>query len=685
MALDVSRFPDTVNIPTTVLYSDFSNDNRERESEAAAKKRKRTFPKLFGNKKSQNSKERNLDREVEQPYHHLRVKSFHPQRQPLQLSLPSSPQSYPPLERNRSIETSTPSRPTFSSARTKPKLAHLEIPQAIITKPRAQDDLLIPPTPKLKDISTKDTIRALGLTQPMPLARGPPTLTNPAIFSEGVPTFSSGLPSHFTGGISIPVISPPSSTNTTPYTAMTGDTPSSSLSAAPKSTPMSSPGSARPLPPIPKKQAHSVSPSPSRGPSPGIGVPIIPPGADLLASPRPLPPRNSSLDSGTLAATLPPRNGSLDSGMPAVKGRGRRLPPVPLVLAKHHHTKSVPAFSPPPSYEGTALPKDAPRPPAQPNVAAPALNPTAAAISKPIIPPAELSASAVTPDVVVHLPTPGADVDFQTGDRVVIRPSEESPSPDTAQSAPSTHASNSSSTIPFISSRSTTPMLTDPPPRQPSPELILGGLKPAPRRNGPPKAGDGGAWAWSPPQSWNGPDDVQPAPPVRGRKKDKKPGSAKGLDGKGSQSRPGSRNGGNSRPGSAKGGEEKRPGSAKGFFSWKKAIEDKEDAGILSQLNTVLQRTKTPDPWEDEDKVRSAVDSQPNPLWGDEAWGKESRPDTGNWIGLVYGADEPPAAHKLGEEDLVIMAATEWSEGLGEIELHDAILQLRDLKSKNLK
>lgn len=233
-------------------------------------------------------------------------------------------------------------------------------------------------------------------------------------------------------------------------------------------------------------------------------------------------------------------------------------------------------------------------------------------------------------------------------------------------------------------------------------------MKPAPRRTGPPKAGDGGAWAWSPPQSWNGPDDVQPAPPARGRKKDnkqpdaskgsrptsakgteKKPGSAKGLDGKRSQSRPGSRNGGSSRPGSAKGGEEKRPGSAKGFFSRKKLAEDKEfserDPGILAHLNTVLQRTKTPDPWEDEDKVRSAVDSQPNPLWGDEAWGKESRPDTGNWIGLVYGADESPLAHKLGEEDLVIMGATEWSEGLGEIELQDAISQLRDLKSKNLK
>ena len=657
MALDVSRFPDKVNLPTTALHSKFSNDERERRGGAAAKTRKRKFPKLFGNKMSKISNEPNYDREVEQPYRHPRprVKSFHPQRQPLPLplSITTSPQNHPRLERNRSIENSTPSRSTFSSARTKPKLPHLEIPQAIITKPQAQDDLIIPPTPKLKDISTKETIRALGLTQPIPLTRGTLTSTNPAIFSETVPTFSQGLPSRFAGGNPTPVISPPSSSNTMSYSGLTSDNLSPPLFMAPKSTPMSSLGSARPLPPIPMK-AHSQWPS--WGLSPGVGVPIIPPAVDPIASPRPL----SS------------RNGSTDSGVPAAKGRGRRLPPVPLVLMKYHHTKSVPELSPPPSYEGKALLEDGSRQPAKPTVVAPAPKSTAVSISKPIVAPGELLV--VKPDVVLQPPTP-AVYDSPLRSECVIHSSENNHAPDTVQSAQSGLSTlNSSSTIPFILSKSTTPMPTNPP-RQPSPELSLGGLKPAPRRNGAPRAGDCGSRTWSPPQSWNGPDDVQPLPPSRSKRKDnkqpdtpkdgksgfakgteRKSGSAKGLDDKRSRSR--------SRPRS-RNGEDKRPGSAISFFSRKKPMEDKElserNPGILSHLNTVLQRTKTPDPWEDEDKIRSAIDSQPNSLWGDETWGKESRPNTGNWISLLYGADE------------------------GEIEFHDALSQLRDLKSRNVK
>ena len=477
MARDVSRFPDTVNVPATVLYSDFSNDGRGREGKATAQKRKRNFPKLFRSKMSKDSKGHHHDREVEQPYHPPLL---------LPLSISAFPQKYPLLERKRSIQTSTPSHSTFSSARTKPKLPHLEIPQAIITKPQCQDDLIIPPTPRLKGISTKETIRALGLIQPIPLARGAPAFTNPAIFGEGLPTFSSDLPSHFGGGNSIPAISHPVSTNTMPYTALTGDTPSSSLSMAPKSTPINRPGSARPLPPIPKKTL-SQFPSPSWGPSPEARVTVIP---DPIARSRP----------------LPPHNGSMDNGAP----RGRRLPPVPLVLVKHHHTKSVPELSPPPSYESSVSPKEGPRQPALSTAVAPTPNSTAAPISKSIVAPDKLSA--VTPDVVVHLPTPATNVDFQRGERVV----EDTLAPDIARLTQS--GLDSSSTIPFISSRGN--ML--PPPRQPSSELSLGGLKPAPRRDRPPKV-DRGAWTCSPSQRWNRPDDVQPQLHSRSRKKDNNP------------------------------------------------------------------------------------------------------------------------------------------------------------------
>ena len=434
---------------------------------------------------SKGSKGHHHGREVGQPHHPPWVESFHPQRQPLllPLSISAFPQKYPLLKRNRSIRTSAPSHSTFSSARTKPKLPRLEIPQAIITKPQCQDDLIIPPTPRLKGISTKETIRALGLIQPIPLARGAPAFTNPAIFGEGVPPFSSGPPSHFGGGNSIPAISPPVSTNTMPYTALTGDTPSSSLSMAPKSIPINGPGSARPLPPIPKTPYQF--PLPSWGPCPEARV------ADPIARPRPLPPRNCSIDNGA--------------------PRGRCLPPVPLVLVKHHHTKSVPELSPPPSYESSVSPKDGPRQPALSTVVAPTPNSTATPISKSIVAPNKLSA--VTPEVVVPCPKPATNVDFQIGERVAIRLSEDTLAPDIARLTQS--GLNRSSTIPFISSRGN--ML--PPPQQPSPELSLGGSKPTPRPSRPPKV-DCGAWTWSPPQCWNGPDDVQSQLHSRSRKKD---------------------------------------------------------------------------------------------------------------------------------------------------------------------
>lgn len=584
MALDVSRFPETVNIPRNILYSDFVNSGmRERDGEREglmpAKKRKRTFPNFFAGKSSSRPKEN--EHSGPEQYNYVRVKSFHPQA-----NLAPSPL----IQQVSTIETSTVDG---LHKRSKPRLPQLAIPHAppgSIRASRLQVEFVNPPTPKVEDASTKATIKALGLTKSAPRLQPPNGTVNPAIFGDGIPTFSA--------------ISPPSSSSLSPYSGLSSDRMGSDRSAGPKSTSTSSPGSARPLPPIPG--SHHPSPSSSMKP---------------ITNSAPFSTLNTNSSSSVELAT--PQDGASSSARPAIKAppgllnRGRRaLPPVPLVIVKPYFHKSVPVASPPPSYESDKHCSQVSNVITD-NVAARSANCTPA-----------------PPDVIVFLPSP-ADFDEDTDDQIVLRPATESKD--------GISAIATSSSDPFIATnilsgssqpRNITPEINDSP-RDVTPAPVLPSLTPSPRRNGPPRATDQPAWAWLPPDCWSGPSSPHvslPAP--RGRiQEDRRSGSAKGVEKKHGSAKPREQ-----RSRSAKGienlrlgvEERRRPVSAKGLFLRGKSLsrmtsEEREVEGksepsgrTRPKLKLDTQRSKTPDPWEEEDRERSAVDTQLSKVWGNE-------------------------------------------------------------------
>ena len=188
MALDVSRFPEAVIITPTFQYSEFRKDGgraHDLGKERDGLKRKRSFVQLFGGKGSSKGGRSDVQHLPRQ-----RVNSFHPCKYPQHsLSVVLSP-----VERVSIIEASVSTRPQTTDRRTIPKPPRLTIPDILLDTARAQMDMMFPPTPKTTHITTRDTIKALGLSnllsKKLPKAvHSPPP--NPAIFGDGVPTFST--------------------------------------------------------------------------------------------------------------------------------------------------------------------------------------------------------------------------------------------------------------------------------------------------------------------------------------------------------------------------------------------------------------------------------------------------------------------------------------------------------------
>ena len=450
MALDVSRFPTAVDIPPTTIYSemDFKDSGWIQEKgreQDTKKKRKRSLPKLFGAKGSFDSKERMGGANREPHYHRLRMNSFHSHGP--RLGVNSIKHSS--MARVHTIETSTPTLPHFADRRKKPTLPQLAIPSPLLNRSRAQAELIFPPTPKIMDTSTRDSIKILGLPRQIPkVARL--LYTNTAIFGDGVPTFST--------------LSPLPSTSVPLHSVASDDMASSS--AGSKSTTVSSPGSVdKSLPPIPTRQL-SLPPT-----SANSSVSFYGAGINSNQGIHP-PSRNDSLPTGVGGH---PTRESVSS----LRGHGRRLPPPPLILSTYRHTKSVPLISPQPQSE--SHPKGSNTTHGIPTIT---VNHAAMSIS--------------SPAVAVTLLTPA--LGHKGTDTVILFPSESQV--DQRKSELGSDTSQSDSMLPSLSQRDC----------RPSRHPLLGPERRVQGPRGP-RLQAVEASSWIPPTSWSGPDSPQPPAP----------------------------------------------------------------------------------------------------------------------------------------------------------------------------
>ncbi|KIM76175.1 hypothetical protein PILCRDRAFT_12947, partial [Piloderma croceum F 1598] len=300
MALNVSQFPTAANIPPTTLCSDSNEDDgwiyeQGKERQRDTKKRKRSLPKLFAWRGPFDSKDRTGSADREHQYQRLRANSFHSRGS----QLPSNLLTQSSMGRAHTIETSTPTLPQFADrTRPKPKLPQLAIPRP--TSSRSQPMLMFPPTPKIKDTSMRDTIKALGLAKKIPQAARP-------------------FPTNF--------IAMSSATSVLLCSVVGDDT--TSTAADSKCTPASILASIhKPLPAIPTSELSS-SPTSTSSCSPYSGDGI----SSNQANHR--PPLGDSLPSGVDGH--PTRETVSGVGF----RRGRRLPLPPIILPTYRPPGSV--------------------------------------------------------------------------------------------------------------------------------------------------------------------------------------------------------------------------------------------------------------------------------------------------------------------------------------------------------
>jgi hypothetical protein len=492
MAPGVSRFPETPNIPTIIYAALYKDDGRaperEGERERDTKKHKGSFQRLFSWKNASKSKEREGHRGKEQQqYHRLRINSFHPEGS----ALPSNSMPLSPVERVRTIETSTPTLPHVADRRPNPP--KLSIPRAGLNNSRSQPDLIFPPTPKIMDFTTRDTIKALGLfNNPLPkAARVLPT--NPAIFGDGMPTFPTASPISPYALVNNPSFYEPKSTlvimPTSPVIGVPIFPAGSPLLSAPNSPysiihsgstssfsePKSTPGSAvwyakKPLPPVPT-------------PSPPPTFKRVGASAAAIDAGAVIQPPSESESSVTRAGEHSTR-GTKSNSRGRGRGRGRALPL--LIIPPYKHRKAVISVTPQsPDDSRSRETRDAPA-----LAIKPAVNvPTATAPPPP-------------PAVVIILPTPAVG-NNEIGTLV--------PQP---ESQPNRRVPSG------LSSASSRP---DPPPIRPLP--VSGRRVQGPRG---PRLRVAGARAS--PSNLSGSTTAQPLPPRSWKASHKGPGSTMGLE-----------------------------------------------------------------------------------------------------------------------------------------------------------
>jgi len=286
MALDVSRFPQTVEVLPTILYPNVYQDNKAYSYDKARYpgQRKPSFSQLFGRKRSSTSKEPGGDGARE---HYLHV---------------------------HTVARVTPTMTHFVANRgPKPKLPPLEIPQPLLNISRVQSDLIFPPT----STTTRDTIKSSRLSKRSTKA-ALPLPTNPSIFKDSVPTFSAVSSSM--------LISPHSAVNN-----YLSGTP-----AGPQSMPTRRLGAInRPLPAIPTR--HLSSPAPSMGTSR--------PFTDVgFESHKAIPlPRGNSLHAAV--GEHPTRETISDPHAPG-RSRGRRSSPPSIIPPAYKPSKLLRLISP---------------------------------------------------------------------------------------------------------------------------------------------------------------------------------------------------------------------------------------------------------------------------------------------------------------------------------------------------